>query len=97
MTFLGRLLRLLFWVAVASWSIALLRRIITSLIAPEAQDKESQLPGHSQQLVRDPVCGIHVAAGLALPAKLGGETLYFCSPECRDKYLGTSKKFAANA
>lgn len=51
----------------------------------------------TQKLVRDPVCGMHIAEGLSLPLKQGKETLYFCSTECRDKYLSENQKFAANA
>lgn len=40
----------------------------------------------SQQLVRDPVCGMHVAQSLALAVRDGATTVYFCSPECRAKY-----------
>ena len=46
--------------------------------------------------VRDPVCGIHLTEGLALPLRQGSETVYFCSAECREKYQDGMKKFAAN-
>jgi YHS domain-containing protein len=49
-------------------------------------------------LVRDPVCGMHMAAELSLPVKQGAEVLHFCSPECRDKYLGeTTRTISASA
>lgn len=40
------------------------------------------------RLVRDPVCGTHVAPNAALSLSDGGTTHYFCSQECRDKYSG---------
>ena len=49
-----------------------------------------------QKLVRDPVCGMHVAENLALPLREGTETVHFCSSECRDKYASGTKKFVAN-
>ncbi len=40
----------------------------------------------SQSLKKDPVCGTFVSAATALQKTKGGETYYFCSPECRDKF-----------
>lgn len=37
-------------------------------------------------LKRDPVCGTFVPSDASLHKVVNGETLYFCSPECRDKY-----------
>ncbi len=38
------------------------------------------------ELKRDPVCGTYVLAENAVCKKVEGETLYFCSEACRDKY-----------
>jgi YHS domain-containing protein len=40
------------------------------------------------RLVRDPVCGTHVAPAGALSLSDGSGTHYFCSPQCRDEYRG---------
>lgn len=37
-------------------------------------------------LKKDPVCGTFIAATSALQKKMGGQTYYFCSAECRDKF-----------
>jgi len=100
MTFIVRLLRLLFWVLVVSWTVSLLRRLVSHMGAGQApSNRDVDLPSDtfSQKLVRDPVCGMHIAPGLALPVKLSEETVHFCSAECRDKYLEDTRKFAANA
>jgi YHS domain-containing protein len=99
MTFIARLLRFLFWVALVSWSVSLLRRLVGAMGAGgAAQNQDSDSPeSRSQTLVRDPVCGMHIAPGLALSVNDGGEMVHFCSPECRDKYLGGRNKFVANA
>lgn len=64
-----------------------------------AGNRDTNLPAEpsSQKLVRDPVCGMHIAPGLALSVNDGIEMVHFCSPECRDRYLGGRNKFAANA
>lgn len=38
------------------------------------------------ELKRDPVCGTYIPADHSVRKIVNGETLYFCSPECRDKY-----------
>jgi len=40
----------------------------------------------SGELKKDPVCGTYVSAAGSIKESFKGETLYFCSTECRDKY-----------
>jgi YHS domain-containing protein len=40
----------------------------------------------SVKLVRDPVCGMFVTPAKALAATAGGETKYFCSEACRERW-----------
>jgi len=94
------MLRYLFWLVVVSWSVAILRRIVRGMANGGVQSNPySDVPrdAMNQKLVRDPVCGMHVAEGLALPLKQGGEVLHFCSAECRDKYLSETRKISASA
>jgi YHS domain-containing protein len=100
MTFIARMLRYLFWLVVVSWSVALLRRIVGKMLSGGSGPQPYvDVPNNavSQKLVRDPVCGMHVAEGLAFPLKQGGEVLHFCSAECRDKYVSGTQKFSASA
>jgi YHS domain-containing protein len=50
----------------------------------------------ARRLVRDPVCGMHVAEVLAVPLREGGELVHFCSVACRDKYVNGVQRMAAN-
>ena len=101
MTFIARILRFLFWVLIVSWSVSLLRRLVNSMGAGATGRQEPiDVPSDavSRKLVRDPVCGMHVAEGLAIAERSsGGEPVYFCSEECRNKFMDAPKKFAANA
>lgn len=36
---------------------------------------------------KDPICGTYVAEELAIKATAAGQVHYFCSPECRDRFL----------
>jgi len=49
-----------------------------------------------RRLVRDPVCGTHVAEVLAVPLREGGDLVHFCSVACRDKYVNGTQQMAAN-
>jgi YHS domain-containing protein len=116
MNFLARLVRFLFWVVFVSWSLWLVRRIVSwmlrDVVEPQSgspqggtqgQDRvatganASEMPaGSARKLVRDPVCGMHLAEVLAIPLRDGGELVHFCSTACRDKYVMSTRKFAAN-
>ncbi len=50
----------------------------------------------ARRLVRDPVCGMHVAEVLAVPLRESGELVHFCSTACRDKYVNGTQRVAAN-
>jgi YHS domain-containing protein len=104
MTFLARVVRFLFWLFVVSWSVWLLRRVfgwmVQTVASAPQQDRavsaSSETPGASRRLVRDPVCGMHVDETLSIPLRDGGELVHFCSIACRDAYIASTKKFAAN-
>ena len=100
MNFIARILRFLFWVLIASWSISLLRRLVNSMggaASSPSQPMDVPTDAVSRKLVRDPVCGMHLAEGIALVERHSGEPVFFCSEECRNKFMGEPKKFAANA
>jgi YHS domain-containing protein len=104
MAFIARIFRFLFWVLIVSWSVSLLRRLVNSMGAA-ATDRQQPIDvpinvpsgAVSRKLVRDPVCGMHLTEGLAIVERSGGEPVYFCSEECRNKFMEEPRKFAANA
>jgi YHS domain-containing protein len=95
MSILSRVIRFLFWLLVVSWSVALLRRLVAWMLRggrPEAPTEGVEVAGRSEtagarRLIRDPVCGAHVAEVLSVPLREGGALLHFCSTACRDQYL----------
>jgi hypothetical protein len=95
MTFLSRVLRLLFWLLVLSWGARLLKHLVAWMMRRADQPTprkgvdgggRSEQVGLARRLVRDPLCGVHVAEVLAIPLRDGSETLHFCSVNCRDEY-----------
>ncbi|MGA2097200.1 MAG: hypothetical protein ABSH39_12930 [Candidatus Acidiferrum sp.] len=112
MEFLMRIVKYLFWLLVVSWSVALLRRVLVWMVrgvttpgqpSDAAGAAGSGASGHTQgglaprRLVRDPVCGMHVAEELSIPLREGGEIVHFCSMACRDKHASKVQRMAANA
>jgi YHS domain-containing protein len=99
MGILASFFRFLFWVVVLSWSISLMKRFFSWFLGDTVQKQpespEQEVP-RNKRLVRDPMCGMHVAEDLAIAVRTSSEVVYFCSPECRDKYLAGSQKMAAN-
>jgi YHS domain-containing protein len=53
-----------------------------------SRDRRRQVPPPAVRLVRDPVCGTHVATASALTARAAGATHHFCSERCRSTFLG---------
>ena len=100
MGFFG-LIRFLFWVLIVSWVIKLVGRLFSGTGQPAARGRSSATADHpavrSKRLVKDPVCGMHLAEELALPMSANGETQYFCSQECRSKYENSVLRRAAGA
>src|SRR5215470_11898416 len=93
--------RFLFWVLVLSWSISLLRRVFGWLLGSSGRSQAESAdampkPPASRRLVRDPMCGMHVAEELAVAVRTGTEVMHFCSPACRDAYLRNTQKMAAS-
>src|SRR5579883_265613 len=48
----------------------------------------NQLP-LTGELKKDPSCGTYISAATSIKEKVVGETLHFCSKECRDKYVAS--------
>jgi len=43
----------------------------------------------TKTVTKDPICGMTVDEATALHAERNGETFYFCSDHCRQKFLST--------
>jgi YHS domain-containing protein len=70
--------------------------IVGNVASGDFPDAGGRPQSAARQLVRDPVCGMHLAETLAIPFRDRGELLHFCSAECRDKYAHESLRRVAN-
>jgi uncharacterized protein len=58
----------------------------------ESQDKSNNAPN---PMVKDPICGMYMDSRLAVRIDSRRKVVYFCSEECKDKYLNGSSGEAA--
>jgi YHS domain-containing protein len=90
-------MRLLFRLVVVPLLVLwLVRNILRSLFggssSPVAARPAKPVPTVSPggELKKDPVCGTYVSADTSVTKRIDGQTVYFCSPACRDKYRKAS-------
>jgi uncharacterized protein len=86
------LVRILLVIAI----LLLVRRIMSLLTARPQQGGQIRNGNASRQeaatdTVRDPVCGMYMDRRLALRLEKGKGAFFFCSKECREKFLSESK------
>ena len=65
-------------------------RLFSEMFQPSspASGSTSRTPAAatSESLKRDPVCGTFIAPSTSVQKTVGGQTFYFCSPACREKF-----------
>ncbi len=66
----------------------LLFRLLTGGKKKVEKTGNSGPPSHDV-LVEDPICKVCVPMKQALVLKENGKKTYFCSPECREKFIAT--------
>ena len=49
------------------------------------KDHDPALPG-KDVMIQDPVCKVYVTAGSAVAERVGGQTYFFCSKDCANKF-----------
>ena len=69
----------------------IVRSVLRSLFTPSTRAPErarEPVPGvpAGGELRKDPVCGTYVSVLAGVREKVKGETVYFCSTDCRDRY-----------
>lgn len=82
------LVRLLIWLIVGFLIYTVFQVIKQALLKPPAPPPEKTSRG--EEMVQDPECGTYVPRNDAIKIQAKGTTHYFCSTDCRDKYLKRS-------
>ena len=58
---------------------------------------QGEAGNNPDQTTKDPVCGMSVDTTTALSSIHAGQTYYFCSATCRDKFVASPEKYIGNA
>ncbi len=83
---MGSILLRLIILIIVLW---VLRRFLGSLLGRPKQSAGAPDPGgRPNNMVKDPVCGMYMDSRLAVRLENRKELFYFCSEECKNKYLG---------
>ena len=62
-------------------------KIIVSLVSSKKPPEKSGVDReHSEEIHRDPVCGVYVSEETAVIGRHEGQRHYFCSMNCLEKY-----------
>jgi YHS domain-containing protein len=73
--------------------IGIIMKGLADLLNPQASQRARPGPANqvplTGELKKDPACGTYIAAATSLKETVGGETFYFCSKQCRDKYVAS--------
>ena len=86
------LLRLIFTVIVVYIIYRLAKGLFLLSTRPPDKFPEKTESIEKEDLVKDPYCQTYVPISDAYKASLNGETVYFCSKECFEKYKAEKGK-----
>ena len=78
-------MRALIFIILGYLAFRLVKSWLRSLVPPD--DEPEQTESRETELIQDPECGTYFLRQRGVPARVDGETLYFCSEACRSKYL----------
>ena len=84
-----QLIRIILVLVLVIW---LIRRFLGSLLgAPKKAGEPGKSEDTPNNMVKDPVCGMYMDSRLAVRIDKRKEAFYFCSEECKNKYMGKSR------
>ncbi len=88
-------MKLLFLLLLAILLITVLRSVIgivmkgfASLAQPQPATRTPPAQLRSDELKRDPVCGVYVPSATSVQRTIKGATVHFCSEKCASRYTG---------
>ena len=76
----------------------LFRRVLAPFLGGSKTTRPQADPAaSSNQMVKDPVCGMYMDSRLAICIERKREAYYFCSEDCKNKYLNQSGTAAGSS
>ena len=84
---LSILFRILLFIVGIGW---LIKQFSAAKSRPSKKTQtQSPPPTPATNTVKDPICGMYIDPRLAVRIENKNETLYFCSEQCKKKFLDT--------
>jgi YHS domain-containing protein len=80
------------------FGIYLLRKILSSFLGtPKKSEPNNDSANLTNQMVKDPVCGMYMDSRLAVRLENRDGAFYFCSEGCKTKFLDMPSETGASA
>jgi YHS domain-containing protein len=86
---MSRLLVLILLVAGTYIVIKALQRFFSSVKTRVGHEPK---PAEGGEMIQDPVCGVYIPKMKAIEGRVRGETHFFCSPQCLERYRVSAGK-----
>jgi YHS domain-containing protein len=80
------LLMMVVLITIVRNAIGFLVRLFGHAVAAKSVNASKQSVPLTGEFKKDPVCGTYIAAETSLHETVAGQTFYFCSTYCRDKF-----------
>ncbi len=91
---MGSMLFRILGIALLVWVI---QRVLRIFLRQPGAGPSKDPAAQPNQMVKDPVCGMYMDARLAVRLQEGQEELFFCSEECKRKFLSVDAGKAGSA
>jgi len=85
---MGAIIVRILLLALVVWVI---RYVLMSIQGLGKNNSEKKPAEETGVMVKDPVCGMYMDPSLAVRLDVRGKPIYFCSEECKSKYLANQK------
>jgi YHS domain-containing protein len=73
-----------------AFAIWIFRRLLAAFQSSKKTGFPKNANGTDKTMVKDPVCGMYMDSRLAIRLENQSEAIFFCSEECRKKFLSKS-------
>jgi YHS domain-containing protein len=73
-----------------AFAVWIFRRLLMAFQTPKRAGSPKNTNGADKTMVKDPVCGMYMDSRLAIRLENQSEAIFFCSEECRKKFLSKS-------
>ena len=81
------MIRLLIFALLLYFGYRVVKSLGSSLLGSKSLEDRGNTAPAETDLIQDPQCGTYFLRQRGVQARIGGETIAFCSPACRDAYL----------